>query len=311
MKKKGLKPAVLIAALLAVLLLGCEAEDISAGMDDKDIESVKDTIRETIEAAKESSAFGEIADAAESAASSARSTAEKNARDAAATAGSIVKEKAGDAASAAGSMAKEKAKDAASAAGSLAKEKVKDAASQAADIAREKAKDAASAAGSMAIDNFEKAISGSSGNSTSSLTAEDIALTDVDGNGKNYVFSYKGEEFTAIYTTDNWKIMDSYRITDLADMKVICQALIDENPVHGKDMVSYRTADDMVYEWQLHNMGYAYFEEGSTLKAKAKDVDFDPDDQGKGIEEFFESRTGKKIDMDDIAGFLSGGVLLR
>ena len=42
--------------------------------------------------------------------------------------------------------------------------------------------------------------------------ASDIELTDVDGKGKNYVFSYADESFYATYTTDNWKIIDCEKI---------------------------------------------------------------------------------------------------
>ena len=133
-------------------------------------------------------------------------------------------------------------------------------------------------------------------------SAADIELTDTDGNGKNYHFYYAGDDFTAIYTTDNWKVKDSYRVHSEADMIIICQALIDKHPVHGKDMESYRTAEDMAYEWEIHNMGYAFFSNDENLRNKAKDVDFDPKDQGLTIEEFYESRTGKEFDVNVILG---------
>ncbi|MBR0085067.1 MAG: hypothetical protein IJL97_00810, partial [Lachnospiraceae bacterium] len=78
---------------------------------------------------------------------------------------------------------------------------------------------------------------------------EDIGLTNANGDGSNYTFTYGEEIFTAIYTTDNWKIIDSYRIDNSDDMKIICEALIAEHPVHGSDMQSYRTPEDMAYEW--------------------------------------------------------------
>ena len=138
--------------------------------------------------------------------------------------------------------------------------------------------------------------SGKPGALTSSA---DLELTDIDGKGKNYSFTYGGEEFSATYKTDNWKIVDSYRIDNEADMKIICQSLIDEHPVHGKDMVSYRTADDMVYEWQLHNIAYAFLSDDETLINKAKDVDFNPEDQGRTLEELYYSRTGKELNIED------------
>ncbi|MBR4211229.1 MAG: hypothetical protein IKR84_02420, partial [Oscillibacter sp.] len=72
-------------------------------------------------------------------------------------------------------------------------------------------------------------------------SVEDIGLHAVDDSGKNYAFSYNQEEFSAQYTPDNWKIMDSYKITDMGDITVICQALSDAHPVHGRDMESFRT----------------------------------------------------------------------
>ncbi len=131
-------------------------------------------------------------------------------------------------------------------------------------------------------------------------TTADLQLTDTDGSGKNYTFTYDGEEFRAKYTTDNWRIFDSYRINNESDMTIICQALIDEHPVHGSDMESYRTADDMVDEWVIHNMAYALLQEDDPLKSHAKDVDFDPKDQNKSFEEFYKDRTGKDFNMNDL-----------
>lgn len=131
-------------------------------------------------------------------------------------------------------------------------------------------------------------------------STSDIRLVDTDGKGSNYIFTYAGEEFSAIYSEDNWKIVDSYKINEEADMMIICQALIDEHPVHGRDMVSYRVPDDMVYEWTLHNMAYAFVSDDETMRNKAKDVDFDPEDQGRTFEEIYKSRTGKEFDFSDI-----------
>ena len=77
-------------------------------------------------------------------------------------------------------------------------------------------------------------------------------------------------------------------------MAKICQALLDEHKIHGNDLMSYRTADDMVNEWVQHNIGYGFFPEGNEYKLRAKDVDFDPEDQNKGLIELYESKTGKK-----------------
>ena len=127
----------------------------------------------------------------------------------------------------------------------------------------------------------------------------EIALRDVDGNGKNYTFTYGGEDFKAQYTTDNWKIVDSYKITDTADMTAICQALLDVHPVHGRDMQSIRTAEDMAFEWQQHNLVYELFPENNSWRQSAKDVDLNPADQNKTLQEMYEDRTGKPFRLED------------
>ena len=119
----------------------------------------------------------------------------------------------------------------------------------------------------------------------------DIALRDVYGDGSTYAFDYAGSEFSAQYTEDNWKIYDSYRISNEADITTICQALIDEHPIHGKDMQSYRTAEDMAHEWLLHNYAWKHLPEDSEWRQNAKDVDLDPTDQGLTLEEMYKART--------------------
>lgn len=114
---------------------------------------------------------------------------------------------------------------------------------------------------------------------------EDIGLYDTDGSGTNYIFTYGGESFSAVYTYENWKIIDSYRITTQADLEIICQALINAHPLHGADGESFRTAEDMAFEWQEHNAAYFMLPEDSEWKLHTKDVDLNPEDQGKtGVE---------------------------
>lgn len=125
-------------------------------------------------------------------------------------------------------------------------------------------------------------------------SSKDIELHDIDGGNTSFEFTYDKTVFEAFYTYDNWKIVDSYRITNTADMEIICQALIEVNPIHGKDMVSYRTAEDMAYEWDQHNLAYEILSEDSPWRENAKDVDLNPDDQGKSILDFYLDRTGKK-----------------
>ena len=130
-------------------------------------------------------------------------------------------------------------------------------------------------------------------------STDDIALHDVDGRGTNYAFTYDGEEFRTMYSYGCWTIYDSYKITNKHDEKIICQALIDEHPVYGKDMVSYRTPEDMAYEWQQHNLAYVYLPEGNAWRTHAANVDLDPYDQGRSFEEIYEDRTGQEFDLKE------------
>ena len=140
--------------------------------------------------------------------------------------------------------------------------------------------------------------------STGTLSSvEDIGLHAVDDSGKNYAFSYNQEEFSARYTKDNWKIIDSYKITDTSDIILICQALSDAHPVHGRDMESFRTPEDMAFEWLQHNVAYAFLPDDSPWKQNAKDVDLNPADQGKTFQEMYEDRTGKKFRIEDFLRF--------
>lgn len=131
-------------------------------------------------------------------------------------------------------------------------------------------------------------------------SAADLNFHKADDNADKYIFTYNGEDFTAIYTTDNWKILNSYKINNEKDMTIICQTLIDEHQIHGRDMTSYRTADDMVYEWIQHNLVYEVLPEDSEWLSHAKDVDLDPKDQNKSFEEIYKDRTGKELSLEDI-----------
>ncbi len=137
------------------------------------------------------------------------------------------------------------------------------------------------------------------GSDEDASSASDFNLRDVDGGGWNYAFTYKGEDFRVIYQYDCWTIYDSYKITSKRAQKRICQALIDIHPVHGRDMESYRTAEDMAYEWQQHNIAYKYLPEDNAWRLHAANVDLDPQDQGRTIEEIYEDRTGQEIDLKE------------
>ena len=127
----------------------------------------------------------------------------------------------------------------------------------------------------------------------------DIGLTNYDGMGVKYYFTYQGEEFRAQYQNDCWTIYDSYKITNKSDMEIICQALIDVHPVHGKDLTSYRTAEDMAYEWEQHNLAYKYLPEDNAYRESAGNVDLDPYDQGRSFEEIYEDRTGQEFSIKE------------
>lgn len=127
----------------------------------------------------------------------------------------------------------------------------------------------------------------------------DINLRDADGNDKNYLFTYGGEDFSVVYTTDNWRIYDSYKINNTEDMTIICEALISVHQIHGSDMESYRTAEDMAYEWLQHNIAYQFLPDESPWKVHAQNVDLDPKDQGKSFSEIYEDRTGKEFNLKD------------
>ena len=127
-----------------------------------------------------------------------------------------------------------------------------------------------------------------------------IELQDVDGNGTNYTFQYEDEVFQAIYANDSWRIIDSYKIKSENVIKMICEALIEIHPIHGKDMVSFRTVEDLTYEWLQHNLAYELLPENNSWRKNAKDVDLDPYDQGRTLEEMYEARTGKQFSIKDI-----------
>lgn len=112
---------------------------------------------------------------------------------------------------------------------------------------------------------------------------EDIGLYDITGYGVDFAFDYGGETFYAYYTPDNWKIVDSYKITAFCDMEIICEALKNICPIHGSDMESYREPEDMAYEWLQHNIAYEILPEDVPWKERAKDVDIDPGDQGLSL----------------------------
>lgn len=191
----------------------------------------------------------------------------------------------------------------------VAKEATKQAAESAQDLAqqatqsfKDAAKQAIEEAGDYASGQEDISKAFSSAQAGLLTSTADIALTSQDDQGKNYTFTYDGKEYTAIYTTDHWKIKNSYDINVEADMYIICQALIDEHQIHGKDMVSYRTADDMVYEWEVHNLAYAMISDDDPMMSSVRDVDFNPQDQGCSYDEIYYNHTGKEFDFSEFFG---------
>ena len=121
-------------------------------------------------------------------------------------------------------------------------------------------------------------------------SAEELGMYDIDGEGWNYAFYYDGETYSAEYEYDNWHITNSYRIKNHNDLVIICQALADIHPIHSADMENFRSAEDMAYEWEQHNLAYNLLPDDSPWKSSAKDVDIDPKDQGKSAYQLFMDR---------------------
>lgn len=122
-------------------------------------------------------------------------------------------------------------------------------------------------------------------------TAKQVPVITLTPKGNDeYTFVYNSHTFTAQFSVygenrENWRVTDSYLITDREVITAVCQALINEKKVHGKDLTSYRTASDMSDEWSLHNLAYQHLSEGSA-KQHAKDVDLNTDDQGKTLMDY-------------------------
>lgn len=122
-----------------------------------------------------------------------------------------------------------------------------------------------------------------------------IEIKNIDGS--RYEFFYNNETYQVLYISDTWKVYNSYKITNSKDMKKICEALINIHKIPSSDYKSYRTVDDLVYEWKQHNLAYMILPESNSFRNSAKDVDLDPRDQGKSLVEIYEDRTGQKLDI--------------
>ena len=115
-------------------------------------------------------------------------------------------------------------------------------------------------------------------------SAADIGLSSEDG--ANYTFTYGNDTYEAIFNNDTWKIVNSYKISNTEDMFIICSALNDLHPVPNKDHTGIRDPEDLVYEWEQHNLAYMLLPPDNSLKLRAKDVDLNSEDQGKSILDF-------------------------
>ena len=99
-----------------------------------------------------------------------------------------------------------------------------------------------------------------------------------------YNFDYNSNTYTAIYSTDSaeWHINNSYQIENHDDIVLICSELIQEKPVPGIAEGTHRTASDLTYEWEQHNIAYYYLEPFNIpVKNSVANVDLNRDDQGK------------------------------
>ncbi|MCR5816797.1 MAG: dockerin type I repeat-containing protein [Ruminococcus sp.] len=104
-----------------------------------------------------------------------------------------------------------------------------------------------------------------------------------------YTLVYKKDTFTVYYkeskktdgsTDEDWKIMDSWRIDNYEIMRIICQILMEEHPIHYPNSSKVRSVDSMAIEWVLHNSGYIdYTEKGDTENAeRCRHVDINSND---------------------------------
>ena len=86
------------------------------------------------------------------------------------------------------------------------------------------------------------------------------------------------------------QVRNSYKITNLAHQKQICQAMIDYNTNNPVEPAWYRTVDSMIIEWKAHNDGYAVHPLIGIFKDDAKErlshVDFDNPAEGLGYWDF-------------------------
>lgn len=131
---------------------------------------------------------------------------------------------------------------------------------------------------------------------------------DTDGTGQTWTFSCGGETFTAQYTENNWKIIDSYKIRNFGDMMQICEALQEIHEIPGLNGEA-RTPLDMAYEWLQHNFVYDNLPEDHEWRQLTADVDLNPNDQGKTYAELYEDRMETRYRFIDLWEKMKGYLL--
>ena len=62
----------------------------------------------------------------------------------------------------------------------------------------------------------------------------------------------------------------------------------------------------MADEWTQHNLAYELLPGDSHWRENVMNVDLDPDDQGFTLEDFYESRTGERLNLQEIYNKLIG-----
>ena len=112
-------------------------------------------------------------------------------------------------------------------------------------------------------------------------SADEVVL--VPAGGEVYSFDYGDKTFQAEYTENSWKIIDSYLIDNEQDMGYICDALTALHPIPTADGSGVRDRESLVYEWRQHNEAYKMLPKDSKWIASVKDVDLNPDDEGKDM----------------------------
>lgn len=137
-------------------------------------------------------------------------------------------------------------------------------------------------------DTVKDVLSGIAENRKNAERKNDVVINNLDGT--YFSFIYDDEEFLVRYDEDNWRIYDSYKITDSDDIYAIVEALNEIHPIHSKDYTGYRSVEDMRDEWLMHNLAYRILKDDPVYRERAKNVDLDPEDEGLSLQEFLKRK---------------------